>query len=46
MTKLTFSGIIPNAPVGRFEGVKRPTGAFGMMPEKVSVVMSVPLIQP
>jgi isocitrate lyase len=24
MTKLTFSGIIPNAPVGRFEGVKRP----------------------
>src|SRR5690606_29376793 len=24
MTKLTFSGIIPNAPVGRYEGVNRP----------------------
>ena len=24
MSKLTFSGIIPNAPVGRYEGVNRP----------------------
>ena len=27
MSKLTFSGIIPNAPVGRFEGVNRPYSA-------------------
>src|SRR5512134_1393484 len=24
MSKLTFSGIIPNAPVGRYEGINRP----------------------
>jgi isocitrate lyase len=31
MTKLTLSGIIPSAPVGRFDGIKRPYSAEDVM---------------
>jgi isocitrate lyase len=31
MSKLTFSGIIPNAPVGRFDGINRPYSAEDVM---------------
>jgi isocitrate lyase len=31
MPKLTFSGIIPNAPVGRFDGINRPYSAEDVM---------------